>query len=113
MPWATGRARVAGLRSGLATANQRPVTAACPYYIGTSAHFFDPGYRAATIDAALTPGSPPQLAGGRIRAAVFCRSLSMPITARRTASAAMSCAGSTPSENSRLSSYITPTTACA
>jgi penicillin amidase len=37
----------------LATANQRPVTAAYPYYIGTSANFFDPGYRAATIYAAL------------------------------------------------------------
>ena len=37
----------------LATANQRPVTAAYPYYIGTSADFFDPGYRAATIYAAL------------------------------------------------------------
>ena len=37
----------------LATANQRPVTAAYPYYIGTTADFFDPGYRAATIDAAL------------------------------------------------------------
>jgi len=48
----------------LATANQRPVTAAYPYYIGTSADFFDPGYRAATIyaglgnrTAPLTPGS--------------------------------------------------------
>jgi penicillin G amidase len=48
----------------LATANQRPVTAAYPYYIGTSADFFDPGYRAATVYAALrnrpaplTPGS--------------------------------------------------------
>jgi penicillin G amidase len=48
----------------LATANQRPVTAAYPYYIGTSANFFDPGYRAATIyaglrnrPAPLTPGS--------------------------------------------------------
>ena len=37
----------------LATANQRPVTAAYPYYIGTTADFFDPGYRAATIYAAL------------------------------------------------------------
>jgi penicillin G amidase len=37
----------------LATANQRPVTAAYPYYIGTSANFFDPGYRATTIYAAL------------------------------------------------------------
>lgn len=40
----------------LATANQRPVTAAYPYYIGTSADFFDPGYRAATIYAALRAG---------------------------------------------------------
>ena len=41
----------------IATANQRPVTAAYPYYIGTSADFFDPGYRAATIYAgcARTP----------------------------------------------------------
>ncbi len=37
----------------LATANQRPVTAAYPYYIGTTADFFDPGYRAATIYGAL------------------------------------------------------------
>jgi penicillin G amidase len=30
----------------IVTANQRPVTAAYPYYIGTSADFYDPGYRA-------------------------------------------------------------------
>lgn len=30
----------------IATANQRPVTGAYPYYIGTTADFFDPGYRA-------------------------------------------------------------------
>jgi penicillin amidase len=30
----------------IATANQRPVTTAYPYYIGTTANFFDPGYRA-------------------------------------------------------------------
>jgi penicillin amidase len=30
----------------IATANQRPVTAAYPYYIGTTADFFDPSYRA-------------------------------------------------------------------
>ena len=30
----------------IATANQRPVTGAYPYYIGTTANFFDPGYRA-------------------------------------------------------------------
>jgi penicillin G amidase len=41
------------------TANQRPVTAAYPYYIGTSADFFDPGYRAATATAALTGRSAP------------------------------------------------------
>jgi penicillin amidase len=42
----------------LATANQRPVTAAYPYYIGTSANFFDPGYRAATIYSALRGAAP-------------------------------------------------------
>jgi penicillin amidase len=31
----------------IATANQRPVTGTYPYYIGTTANFFDPGYRAA------------------------------------------------------------------
>ncbi|MBO0776883.1 MAG: penicillin acylase family protein, partial [Actinobacteria bacterium] len=35
------------------TANQRPVTASYPYYIGTSADFFDPGYRAAEITSLL------------------------------------------------------------
>jgi penicillin amidase len=30
----------------IVSANQRPVTGAYPYYIGTSADFFDPGYRA-------------------------------------------------------------------
>ena len=43
----------------LATANQRPVTAAYPWYIGTSANFFDPGYRAATIYAALRDRAAP------------------------------------------------------
>jgi len=43
----------------LATANQRPVTAAYPYYIGTSADFFDAGYRAGTIYAALAGRSAP------------------------------------------------------
>ena len=37
----------------LATANQRPVGPSYPYYIGTTADFFDPGYRAAQIYAAL------------------------------------------------------------
>jgi penicillin G amidase len=37
--------------------NQRQVTAAYPYYIGTSADFFDPGYRAATIYQALDAGN--------------------------------------------------------
>ena len=38
----------------LATANQRPVGPSYPYYIGTSANFFDPGYRASQIYASLT-----------------------------------------------------------
>jgi penicillin G amidase len=37
----------------VATANQRPVGSAYPYYIGTSANFFDIGYRAAEIYASL------------------------------------------------------------
>jgi penicillin G amidase len=37
----------------VATANQRPVGPAYPYYIGTSANFFDPGYRAGEIYASL------------------------------------------------------------
>ena len=37
----------------VATANQRPVGASYPYYIGTSANFFDPGYRAGQIYASL------------------------------------------------------------
>jgi penicillin amidase len=41
----------------VATANQRQVTAAYPYYIGTSADFFDAGYRAATIYQALDSGN--------------------------------------------------------
>jgi penicillin amidase len=38
----------------LATANQRPVGPSYPYYIGTTADFFDPGYRAGQIYASLT-----------------------------------------------------------
>jgi penicillin G amidase len=37
----------------VATANQRPVGGSYPYYIGTSADFFDPGYRAGQIYASL------------------------------------------------------------
>jgi penicillin amidase len=37
----------------IASANQRPVGASYPYYIGTSADFFDPGYRASEIYAYL------------------------------------------------------------
>jgi penicillin amidase len=37
----------------VATANQRPVGPSYPYYIGTSANFFDPGYRAGEIYASL------------------------------------------------------------
>ena len=38
----------------LATANQRPVGPSYPYYIGTTASFFDPGYRASQIYASLS-----------------------------------------------------------
>jgi penicillin amidase len=44
------------------TANQRPVSAAYPYYIGTSADFFDPGYRAREIGSLLA-GRPKLTAG--------------------------------------------------
>ena len=37
----------------VATANQRPVGDSYPYYIGTTANFFDPGYRAGQIYASL------------------------------------------------------------
>src|SRR5215468_10550595 len=37
----------------VATANQRPAGPSYPYYIGTSANFFDPGYRAGEIYASL------------------------------------------------------------
>ncbi len=37
----------------VATANQRPAGPAYPYYVGTSANFFDPGYRAGEIYASL------------------------------------------------------------
>jgi penicillin G amidase len=37
----------------VATANQRPVGPSYPYYIGTSANFFDPGYRASEIYSSL------------------------------------------------------------
>jgi len=37
----------------VATANQRPVGPSYPYYVGTTADFFDPGYRAGQIYALL------------------------------------------------------------
>jgi len=40
-------------RHVVATANQRPAGPSYPYYIGTSANFFDPGYRAGEIYASL------------------------------------------------------------
>ncbi len=42
----------------IVTANQRPVTAAYPYYIGTTADFYDPGYRAAHAYGELRAGEP-------------------------------------------------------
>ena len=47
----------------VATANQRPVGPSYPYYIGTSANFFDPGYRAGEIYASLHAGSRMRPAG--------------------------------------------------
>jgi penicillin G amidase len=42
----------------IVTANQRPVTAAYPYYIGTSDDFYDPGYRAAYASTYLASHEP-------------------------------------------------------
>ena len=42
----------------IVTANQRPVTAAYPYYIGTTGDFFDPGYRASYSYAFLRGHQP-------------------------------------------------------
>jgi penicillin G amidase len=42
----------------VATANQRPVGPSYPYYIGTSANFFDPSYRANEIYATLRGQQP-------------------------------------------------------
>ncbi len=46
----------------IVSANQRPVTAAYPYYIGTS-QGFDPGYRAAQAYQALSSGAAAGLSG--------------------------------------------------
>ncbi len=50
----------------IVTANQRPVTAAYPYYVGTSGDFYDPGYRAAYARAYLRAHEP--LSGASIAA---------------------------------------------
>ena len=50
----------------IVTANQRPVTAAYPYYTGTSGNFYDPGYRAAYAHAYLRAHEP--LSGASIAA---------------------------------------------
>jgi penicillin G amidase len=42
----------------IATDNQRPVTGAYPYYIGTTADFYDPGYRAAHAYSQLRADEP-------------------------------------------------------
>ena len=50
--------QVADPASGFAvSANQRPVENSYPYYIGTVADFFDPGFRAETITADLSASS--------------------------------------------------------
>jgi penicillin G amidase len=42
----------------IATDNQRPVSGAYPYYVGTALDFYDPGYRAAHAYAALKAAEP-------------------------------------------------------
>ncbi len=42
----------------IATGNQRPVTGAYPYYIGTTGDFYDPGYRAAHAYSQLRADEP-------------------------------------------------------
>jgi penicillin G amidase len=42
----------------IATDNQRPVTGAYPYYIGTTGDFYDPGYRAAHAYSQLKADEP-------------------------------------------------------
>ena len=58
------------------SANQRQVTAAYPYYIGTASNFFDPGYRADEIHRVLAQGGGGPIAcpavpcgGGKLTAA--------------------------------------------
>ncbi len=46
----------------IVTANQRPVTGAYPYYIGTTADFYDPGYRAAHAYSELRASEPLSMA---------------------------------------------------
>jgi penicillin amidase len=42
----------------IVTANQRPVSAAYPYYVGTTGDFFDPGYRAGYAYQSLRAAAP-------------------------------------------------------
>ncbi|HVT71001.1 MAG TPA: penicillin acylase family protein [Trebonia sp.] len=42
----------------IVTANQRPVSGAYPYYVGTALDFYDPGYRAAYAYSALKAAEP-------------------------------------------------------
>ncbi len=46
----------------IVTANQRPGTGAYPYYIGTTADFYDPGYRAAHAYSELRASEPLSMA---------------------------------------------------
>ena len=49
----------------VATDNQRPVSAAYPYYIGTSGDFYDPGYRAGHAYASLESSVAERVSIGR------------------------------------------------
>jgi len=62
----------------IAAANQRPVAGSYPYYIGTSADFFDPGYRAAREYAFLAGHSAMQ----QVNFAVLQGDLTDPLAAR-------------------------------
>ena len=86
----------------VATANQRPVGPSYPYYIGTSANFFDPGYRAAEIydslqgrsglgpaDFAAVQLSQADVLAGQIVPQLLAALHGQPLTARQRAAAAL------------------------
>jgi penicillin amidase len=86
----------------VATANQRPVGPSYPYYIGTSANFFDPGYRASEIydslrgrsglgpaDFAAVQLSQADVLAGQIVPQLLSALHGQPLTARQRAAAGL------------------------